>query len=63
MLLELVQEKDDQAQRESRQRMMRFLMAVAERTGIPVGSLAINPPTGEITDTRPVAEDAAEQNP
>lgn len=52
MLLELLQEKDAEAQRQSQQRMMRFLSGVAERTGIPLDALGINPQTGIITDGR-----------
>lgn len=64
MLLELLQEKDAQAQRESQQRMMRFLTGVSERTSIPVDVLTINPQTGTVIDARSVdAEDAAEQSP
>lgn len=50
MLLELLQEKDDAANRESHQRRMRFMTGVAERVGIAVDALRINPATGEITD-------------
>lgn len=63
MLLELLQEKDAQAQRESQQRTMRFLTAVSERTSIPVDVLTINPQTGTVMDARLAAEDAAEQRP
>lgn len=57
MLLELLQEKDVQAQRESQQRMMRFLTSVSERTGIPVDVLGINSQTGAVTDARIASDD------
>lgn len=60
MLLELLQEKEAQTQRESRQRMTRFMTGVAERTGIPLNLLGINPQTGEVTDARSI--DAAPMN-
>lgn len=57
MLLELLQEKDAEAQRQSQERSMRFLAIVAERTGIPVAVLGIHPQTGVITDARVAVED------
>ena len=57
MLLELLQEKDAEAQRASQVRLMRFMTGLSERTGIPVDGLSINPRTGEITDARIAAAD------
>lgn len=59
MLLELLQEKEMQMQREAQQRMMRFMTGVSERTGIPIDVLGINPQTGVITDARIAAEERA----
>jgi hypothetical protein len=52
-LLELLQEKDAEAQRQSQHRMLRFLTSISERTGIAVEAIRINPETGEIGEMRP----------
>ncbi len=57
MLLEILQEKDAEAQKASQARTLRFLASVSERTGIPVDVLVINPQTGAITDARIVRAD------
>jgi hypothetical protein len=57
MLLELLQEKEAEAQRQAQQRMMRFLSGVSARTGIPVDVLGIDPRTGVIADARIAAAD------
>lgn len=56
-LLELVQEKNQQAHEEIQRRMIRFLTGIQERLrgegiDIPLEDLAIDPLTGEITDRR-----------
>lgn len=56
MLLELLQEREAEVQRQLQQQMLRFLTGVSERTGIPVDVLGVNPQTGEITDSRIAAE-------
>ena len=58
-LLQLLQDKEEQAQRESQQRTMRFLAGVSERTGIPVDVLGINAQTGMIMDARGQAHEDA----
>ncbi len=57
MLLELLQERDAEAQKASQARTLRFLASVSERTGIPVDVLGIDPQTGAITDARIVRAD------
>ena len=52
MLLEMLQEKDAEAQRLSQQRIQRFLSGISERVGIPAEALGINPQTRVITDNR-----------
>ena len=57
MLLEMLQAQDAEAQRQSQQRLMRFMAGISERVGIPVDVLGINPHTGEITDARIASAD------
>lgn len=52
-LLELLQEKDAEAQRQSQHRMLRFLTSISERTGITIEAIRINPETGEISEAQP----------
>ncbi len=58
--LEMLQDKDAEAQRQSQGRMVRFLGGISERTGIPVDALNVNPQTGEIIDTRMRSEPLVE---
>jgi hypothetical protein len=50
--LEMLQEKDQEAQRQSHARLLRFMTTVSERTGIPVDAINVNPQTKEILDMR-----------
>lgn len=66
-LLEMLREKDQQAMADSSARMNRFLTGVQARLAqegveIPLQFLALNPVTGELTDTRPAQDPVIEES-